>query len=269
MAFRSLLFLPADRVDRLERAIGSGADAVCLDLEDAVAPAQKPEAHAAAVQALVARDADRGGPAVGVRINAAGTPWFEDDLSVLGPKADFVMVPKATSALAIATVAKVAPRARLWPLIESAGGLMRCWEIAAAPGVQGVLFGAFDYSADVGCVMEWEPLLFARSQLAAACARARVELLDAPSGDIRDNDSLAGSTRRAKGLGFTGRSCIHPDQVAVVNSIFTPTAAEVDRARRLVDAFDAAGGRAAQLDGRLIELPVALAARRVLARAGV
>jgi citrate lyase subunit beta/citryl-CoA lyase/(S)-citramalyl-CoA lyase len=115
--------------------------------------------------------------------------------------------------------------------------------------------------------MEWEPLLFARGQLAAACGRARVELLDAPSGDLQGGEGLEASTRRAKALGFTGRACIHPAQVGVVNAVYTPSALELAQARRIVDAFDAAAGQAAQMDGKLIELPVALAARRVLERA--
>lgn len=264
-SFRALLFVPATRPERFARAIGSGADAICIDLEDAVALADKGPARAQAVGFL---RTERSGPAVGVRINAIDTPWSADDAAEAGRLADFVMVPKAESPDHLARVAELAPGKPLWPLVETAEGLRRAWDIAAATGVQGVLFGAFDYSADVGCALEWEPLLFARSQLAAACARARVELLDAPSGDIRDNDALAGSTRRAKALGFTGRACIHPDQVASVNGVFTPADAELAEARRLVEAFDAAGGRAAQLDGKLIELPVALAARRALARAG-
>jgi citrate lyase subunit beta/citryl-CoA lyase/(S)-citramalyl-CoA lyase len=264
-SFRSLLFVPGTRPERFARALASGADAVCIDLEDAVAPSDKLTARAQAVAFLRAK---RAGAAVGVRINAMDTEWAAVDAAEAGRLADFVMAPKVESPEQLARVAELAPGKPLWPLVETADGLRRAWDIAAVPGAQGVLFGAFDYSADVGCAMEWEPLLFARSRLAAACARTRVELLDSPSGDIADHDGLADSTRRARALGFTGRACIHPLQVAAVNAVYTPTAAEVDRARRLIEAFDVAGGRAAQLDGKLIELPVALAARRVLARAG-
>ena len=108
------------------------------------------------------------------------------------------MVPKVSCAGDLATVANRAPGARLWPLIETAEGLMSAWEVAAASSVQGVLFGAYDYSADVGCDLQWEPLLFARGQLAAACARARVELLDAPSGDLRTIEGLDASAARRR-----------------------------------------------------------------------
>jgi citrate lyase beta subunit len=265
--YRSLLFTPGARPDRFARAISSGADAVCIDLEDAVPPAEKRAARANAAayfaQASLARCA------VGVRINGLETDWWQDDLSALGDKAAFVMVPKAGAVAQLLEVAgKMCAQRELWPLIETPKGLMNSWQIASAPHVAGVLFGAFDYSAEVGCSMEWEALLFARSQVAAACALARVEAMDAPSGDLDDIQALAASTARAKALGFTGRACIHPNQVGPVNATFTPSTAEVAYATRVIAAFESGGGSAAQLDGKLIERPVAQAARRVLARAG-
>ena len=115
--------------------------------------------------------------------------------------------------------------------------------------------------------MQWEALLYARGRLAASCASARVQLLDSPSGEFRDPEGLQVSTLRARALGFTGRACIHPDQLAPVHAAFTPSAAEIERARRVIEAVEAVGGAAAQLDGELIERPVAQAARRVLDRA--
>jgi citrate lyase subunit beta/citryl-CoA lyase/(S)-citramalyl-CoA lyase len=262
--FRSLLFVPALKLDRLARAVASGADAICIDLEDAVAPADKPHGRGEAVAHL---KAPRPNVTIGVRINAVNTQWHEHDAAEAGRLADFVLAPKIESPEQLAQIAKAAPGKPLWALIETAEGLRRAWDIAAAPTLQGVMFGAFDFSADLGCAMEWEPLLFARGQLAAACGRARVELLDAPSGDLQGGEGLEASTRRAKALGFTGRACIHPAQVGVVNAVYTPSALELAQARRIVDAFDAAAGQAAQMDGKLIELPVALAARRVLERA--
>lgn len=265
-SLRSLLFAPAVRPDRFERACASEADAVCIDLEDATPPAEK-DAARDAVSAFLSGDRRSG--CVGVRINAVGGEWWEADLEATGRTADFIMLPKASSPAELDLVSeRLAADCPLWPLVETAEGLMRSWAIAAAERVGGVLFGAFDYAADVGCAMEWEPLLFARSQVAAACARSRVELLDAPAADIRDRAGLVESSRRAKALGFTGRACIHPDQVGPVNEVFTPSPSEVDAARRVLQAFEAAGGGAVQLDGKLLDLPVALAARRVLARAG-
>lgn len=265
--FRSLLFTPANRPDRFARALESGADAICLDLEDAVAPADKASARVSALDFLAQRPT--GGAPVGLRLNSKSTPWFIDDLRAAAPaKADFFMIPKASSAHEMGMLQRALGDARpFWPLVETPEGLMRCWDIAEAPGVGGVLFGAFDYSAEVGCDMSWEPLLFARSQIAAACARAGIQALDAPPGRVGEPEVLSAETDRARRLGFTGRACIHPDQVAAVNAVYTPSAEEVAKAQAVVEAFDAAAGGPALLDGRLIELPVARAARRILERA--
>jgi len=260
MAYRSLLFVPGSRPDRFDKAGGAGADAVCIDLEDAVAPDGKDAARRAAVAALDGR--------FGVRMNAVGSPEGEADLEALaGATPVFVMIPKAASASDVAAV-RAATDVPLWPIVESAQGLYAAWEIAAAPGVAGVLFGGADYAADLGCTMDWEPLLHARGVLAAAGARAGVELLDVPHLDIGDEADLIASTCRIKAMGFTGRACIHPVQIGPVHAVFTPTAVEIAHARRVFDAFAAAGGGAALLDGKLIEKPLIRAARRILVHAG-
>lgn len=265
--FRSLLFTPANRPDRFERALASGADAVCLDLEDAVAPPDKARARTSAVDFLAGRPA--GGIPVGVRLNGRTTPWFTDDLrAAANARADFFMVPKTAGAQELTMMQRALGDARpLWPLVETPEGLMRCWEIADAPGVAGVLFGAFDFSAEVGCDMSWEPLLFARSQIAAACARAGIQALDAPPALVGEPEVLAAETDRARRLGFTGRAAIHPDQIAAIHSAYTPSPEDLARAQAVIEAFDAANGGPALLNGRLIELPVARAARRIVDRA--
>jgi citrate lyase subunit beta/citryl-CoA lyase/(S)-citramalyl-CoA lyase len=193
------------------------------------------------------------------------------DLAILiasEARPDFVMLPKAAHAEELAILASVlGPRARLFPILESAEGLRNVWDICAAPQVEAVLFGGADYSADLGAALTWEAMLHARGALAAAAARAGVALFDVPHLDVEDDAGLAESTQRAKALGFTGRACIHPRQVATVNAAFTPTSAEVERARRVIAALEEAKGAAALLDGKLIELPVIRAAERVLARA--
>jgi citrate lyase subunit beta/citryl-CoA lyase/(S)-citramalyl-CoA lyase len=210
-------------------------------------------------------------PSVGVRLNAPSTLAFAQDMAAMAdalPMAAFVMVPKTQSPIELenlrAALGSVCPP--LWPVIETARALEAAYEIAAA--AQGVLFGAADFSADVGCTLEWEALAYARGRLAAACGAAGIELLDVPYLDVKDEAGLTESTRRAKALGFTGRACIHPDQVAPVNGCFTPTPAEIDRAKRVIAALEEAKGAAALLGGKLIEKPVILAAHRVLDRAG-
>jgi citrate lyase subunit beta/citryl-CoA lyase/(S)-citramalyl-CoA lyase len=268
MTYRSLLFVPGSRPDRFIKALDAGADAVCIDLEDAVPPAGKAEARA---QALAFLASDQHPVARGLRINGVrSADGLRDLVALLDSEArsDFLMVPKVAAGEDLALIAEAlgsnAPP--LWPVVESAEGLRRVWDICAAPGVAGVLFGGADLSADLGSDMGWDALLLARSTLVSAAARAGIATLDVPHLDLKDPADLVASTARAKALGFTGRSCIHPNQVAVVNATFSPSPAELERARRVVEAFDAAGGAAALLDGKLIELPVIRAARRVLSR---
>ena len=269
MTYRSLLFVPGSRPDRFAKALDAGADAVCIDLEDAVPPAGKAQARA---ETLAFIRANPHPTALGLRINGARSPdGLRDLVALLDGEArpDFVMVPKVAAGEDLALIAEaLGPNAPpLWPVVESAEGLRRAWDICAAPGVAGVLFGGADLSADLGSDMSWDALLLARTTLTAAAARAEIATLDVPHLDLKDPVDLTVSTTRAKALGFTGRACIHPDQVGPVNAAFSPTPAEIERAHRVVEAFDAAGGAAALLDGKLIELPVIRAARRVLARA--
>jgi (S)-citramalyl-CoA lyase len=262
MHIRSLLFVPGSRPERVLKALGSGADAICIDLEDAVPPMQKNEARAVAFAVLGGMPP---GPVrVGVRINDPATAWGEADLAAMpqGRRPDFIMTPKADDASVAGLLGRIGGLP-LWPLVETAQGLRDAWAICARPGVEGVLFGAFDYVASLGCEMSWEALLHARSQLAAARALCDIQLLDSPEGDVADDDGLKASSARARALGFTGRACIHPRQVPVVNEVYTPDAAQVAHARRILEAFERDPG-AALLDGKLVEAPVALRARRLL-----
>jgi citrate lyase beta subunit len=266
--FRSLLFVPGNRPDRFAKALGAGADAVCIDLEDAVAPEGKEAARAAAFGFLV-HDRARGA-ALGLRMNGVRSLTGIRDLAGLGDCGalpDFLMVPKLSHPTEAAILADLFPGVPLWPIVETAQGLRHAWDIAAVPGVAGLLFGAVDFSAETGGSLSWESLAYARGALAAARAAAGIGLLDVPHLDIADTEDLAHSTRRARDLGFTGRACIHPAQVPIVNAAFSPTPGEIAQAERLVAALRAAGGSVVLLDGKLVEKPVILAAERVLARA--
>jgi len=262
MSFRSLLFVPGSRPERFEKARAAGADAVCVDLEDAVAPQDKPAARDAVAAYLAADNKE----SVGVRVNGAATTFFTDDLKSLACGAAFVMLPKAETPEAVARVRQALPDVPVWLVIETCEGLRRAYDLAAVEGVAGLLFGGADYAAEIGTDLSFEPLLFARGALVAAAARSGRELLDVPYINVRDESGLIAETRRVKALGFTGRACIHPGQVAAVNGVYTAAAEEVDRARRVLQAFEAAKGGAALLDGKLIELPVVRAARRILER---
>lgn len=273
LRFRSLLFVPGSRPERFAKAIASGADAVCIDLEDAVAV----EAKAAARATVLAFCNERRGAAgavgtarVGVRVNALRSADGLRDLAGFADVAtlpDFLMLPKLSDSVEASVVAALFPGLPIWPVVETAQGVGQAAQIAAVPGIAGLLFGAVDFAAETGCSLAWEALAYARGVLAVARAAAGIQLLDVPLLDITDTHGLAASTARVRDLGFTGRACIHPVQVATVNQVFSPSADEIAAARRLIAAFDAAAGAAVLLDGKLVEKPVILAAQHVLARA--
>lgn len=261
---RAILFLPAPRLDRLDKALGSGADRVVVDLEDAVPQAGKGAARAAVV-AMLATGAD---PRVGVRVNGLATRAGLLDLVALadGPPPGFVLLPKVESAAEAALTARHLPGVPLIATIESAAGLLRAAEIAAVPGVVALGFGGADLSADLGADLAWEPMLAHRATVVRAAAAAAVAAFDVPHLDIADDDGLADTTRRARSMGFTGRFAIHPRQVPGIAAAFAPTPAEAARARAVIAAFDAADGGVCELDGKMIDRPVVEAARRLLAR---
>lgn len=269
MTYRSLLFVPGARSDRFEKALAAGADAVCIDLEDAVAPAEKTRARGETLDFL-----KRPREGLGLRINAMTTVDGLRDVVALaetGVRPAFLMVPKAAGADELLQLRAVLGEAcpPLWPLMETPEAFHALPALARAVGeTGGIVFGGADYSAALGSDMGWDAFLAARSAILAAAALSGCGTLDVPHLDVRDEAGLRAGTERVKALGFTGRACIHPDQVPVVNAVFTPTVADTARAEAVVAAYRAASGGVALLDGKLVEKPVLRAAERVLARKG-
>lgn len=269
--FRSFLFVPGDRPERFDKAAASGADAVCIDLEDAVSPPNKGAARAAAL-AFLGDKAPRAA-AVGLRLNALDGIEGVRDVAALfdgGAAPAFVLAPKACSGAVVdqlrAILGEEAPP--VWALMETAEALHDIAGLAASVGDKGgIVFGGADLSTALGSDMSWDALYFARASLIAGAALAGCQTLDVPYLDVRDIDGLITETRRVKAMGFTGRSCIHPDQVGPINDLFTPTAEEVAKARAIIDAYDNNKGRVLLHEGRLVEKPVLAAARLVLSRA--
>jgi len=250
---RSYLFVPGNRPERFAKAIASGAGAVILDLEDAVAPEAKPAARNAVCQWL----REHAG-AAWVRINGSDTEFFEEDLRVLaGVRALGVMLPKAESALELGMP--------VIPLIESAVGLWNALEIARGPRVERLAFGSVDFQLDAGIQGEEEALLFARSQLVLVSRIARLASpIDGVTVQIGDTAQLEHDVARARTLGFGAKLCIHPNQVDIVERGLAPTEEELRWARAVVSAAGQAGGNAVRLEGKLIDLPVVERARRLL-----
>ena len=262
---RSYLFVPGDRPDRIDKALRSGADAVIVDLEDAVAPPAKDRARDA-LAAWLGSAAARG---VIVRVNAAHTGWFADDLRLCAhPAVVGVVVPKAEDAEVLGAVAAAATGKAVLPLVETAVGFEAMRALAAAPAVQRLLFGSIDFQADLGIEGDDDALLTFRSRFVLVSRLAGLTApVDGVTTALGDDAAVEHDTARARRLGFGAKLCIHPRQVAVVNRGFLPGAAEIDWARRVLDAAEAAGGAAVAVDGRMVDAPVLLRARRVLALA--
>jgi citrate lyase subunit beta/citryl-CoA lyase len=273
-AARTLLFVPGNRPERFDKAIDAGADAVIVDLEDAVPPAAKDEARRAVAERWGAL-AERGVPLV-LRINPLGSELAAEDVALAAtlPGIAGLMCPKAEGAPPLAALqARLGGMVALLPLIESAAGLDALKAIAAAPGVLRLVVGHIDFMVDTGIACdpgdeaegEQAPL-----RIAVAMATRLAGLAPAVDGvtvQTGDDARLRADTRRARRFGFGGKLCIHPRQVAVVHETLAPTEAELAWARRVVEADAASGGAAVQLDGRMVDLPVVLQARRTLALA--
>lgn len=284
---RSFLFAPGNHARRVEKAFTVGADAVILDLEDAVAVAEKAAAREA-VAAAMARPRPCRGYA---RVNAPSTTYcYADLVSVLGKGLDGVVLPKVESAAdlhAIDWLIANLERERglevgsidLIPIIETAVGMQRIDRVVQARGlrpyegrwrVRRLAFGAADYSAEVGLApgLDEAELTDARSRVVLASRAAGLEgPLDSPWFHLREQEAYARALGASRRMGFQGRLCIHPDQVGAANEAYAPSADEIAHAERIVAAFEAAeasGAAAIQVDGQMIDYPVAHRARAVL-----
>ncbi|HXY42336.1 MAG TPA: CoA ester lyase [Vicinamibacteria bacterium] len=268
---RSLLYVPASSEPMLRKAQGRGADVLIVDLEDGVLPEAKPTARSRAQDLWPELAAGRS--EVLLRINAAGTPWHGEDLETaarIHPAA--VVVPKCEELRVIDAIGRRLMGLPLFLMVETARGVLACAELARAPLVAGLVFGAADFRASTRAVADPEEseLLLARSSLVLAARAAGVEAIDTPCFDYRDEAGLERSARRARALGFDGKTAIHPGQLPAIHSVFSPTAAEVARAQRVIAALDeaaAAGRGVAGLDGEMLEALHGEEARRTLARA--
>jgi citrate lyase subunit beta/citryl-CoA lyase len=254
---RSFLFVPGNRPERFAKACAAGADAVIVDLEDAVAPSDK----------LAARDALAGWLSpdypVLVRINSADSEWFRDDLALCGlPGVAGIVLPKAERTHNLAQIAAAGATAIL-PLIESAQGVWNGVELARSPCVQRLVFGSIDFSFDLGISEGHEQLLHFRSQLVLVSRVAGIAApVDGVTVALDAAERVREDSARARALGFGGKLCIHPKQVAVVNAAFAPSAAELAWAARVIAA--SAAGAAVAVDGKMVDRPVTLIAQRML-----
>jgi citrate lyase subunit beta/citryl-CoA lyase len=255
------LFVPADRPERYGKAASSGADAIIIDLEDAVAPEAKPAARLA----LCASGALPASGAVYVRVNALGTPWHADDIKAVGALAIAgIMLPKAKRPDEIASIAAVLRDIPIIALIETAAGLAAARMIAGAGSVARLAFGSIDFCADLGLQHTREALLFARSEIVLASRLGGLMApLDGVTTSIDEPMLIEDDALHANILGFGGKLCIHPRQLSPARAGFMPSAAEISWARKILAAGD---GGATLVDGTMVDAPVRLRARQILRR---
>jgi len=277
MRLRSLLFVPGDRPDRMAKALGLGADALILDLEDAVAPGAKPAARQA-VAAFLAQPRDHG-VQLFVRINPVDGPLAAEDLAAILPaRPDGIVLPKAEGLVSLhALAARGVEHIPILPIVtETPTAIFRLGEYAGASlPLAGLTWGAEDLPAAIGATTAREadgsytaPYQLARSLTLFAAHAAGTAAIETVYPDFRDLDGLAAYAARGQRDGFTGMMAIHPAQVPVINAAFTPSDQDIARAQAIVDLFAAnPGAGALQLDGKMVDAPHLKAAQALLARA--
>lgn len=256
------LFAPADRPALFQKALASGADAVILDLEDAVAPENRDAARAMLGETLAAAR-PAGSPPVWVRVNAAGSRWHDADVAALaGRDVAAVLVPKAEDADALESLRRtLGPGTGIVALIETARGVAEARALARASDRLG--FGSIDLSADLGCDDAREPMLFARSEVVLAARLAgHPGAIDGVTIALRDEARIEDDARYAARLGFTGKMLIHPAQIGPARRGFAPSDADLLWARRILEA--SSGPAAVAVDGQMVDAPVVARANLIL-----
>ncbi len=281
---RSLLFVPGNKASMLDKALGVTPDAYVPDMEDSVPDQEKAAARQTVAAHLPKLHAS--GKLVIPRVNALATGLAEQDLAaVVGAHVHGVSIGKIDTAADIAEVDRVLTRleraagieigsTRLIPWIETALGIVHCYEIcSASPRLIGAAFGGEDFTNDMQIERgeDEAEVAYARNVLCVAARAARIPALDTPFFGFRDEAALIANARASRGIGFKGKFAIHPAQIEPINAAFAPSAAEIEQARRVIAAFEEAerqGRGSTSLDGKVIDVPVVKRARALLALAG-
>ncbi len=271
--YRSVLYIPASRERAMDKARGLAADAIIFDLEDAVAPDEKVTARALLIDML--KSADYGPRARIVRINGLETEWGRADAEALvGLNVEGVLLPKVGSPADIDALAQIVPDVDLWAMMESPAGVLNAEAIAAHPRMAGFVLGTNDLAKDLGARARADRMpMLASLQICLLAARAHgLVCVDGVYNAFKDEAGLRAECEQGRDMGFDGKTLIHPAQLAVTNEVFAPSAADIDLARRQIEAFEEAlssGQGVAVLDGRIVENLHVATARRVLEKAAV
>lgn len=257
------------------KALSSGADIVCVELEDGIAPRDKAEARKNALALFEQPHADDGVERI-VRINSIRERFgIEDVLAVLAtdtpPPA--LMMPKVCTPDEVVMLDQLLSEAghstRLHVIIETNAGLEAAFDIAkCSDRIDAIFFGGVDMAAELRCQNSWEPLLYARSRVVHASTSAGLDVIDVPYLDLNDPEGMRVEAERARDLGFVGKGSVHPKQIAALNEVFTPSTDQIARARRVIAEFETADTGLLVIDGKLIEKPVLRNMYRIVAIAG-
>ncbi len=268
---RSFIFAPAMRPELYPKALASGADIVCVELEDGVAPKDKDVARQNVLALFAKPQADDGVERM-VRINCLRTAVGLNDVQAIldtNSPPPALMLPKVVSPEEVIWLDDLLTEAekdiRIHIIIEMNEGLEAAFDIAhSSDRIDSLLFGGVDMAADLRCKNAWEPLLYARSRVVHAAASAGIDVIDVPYLDLEDMSGMSREAGLAKDLGFSGKGAIHPKQIAELNRIFTPSDDEIARAKKVISAFEEADTGLVVVDGKLIEKPVIREMQRIL-----
>jgi len=276
---RSFIFAPGLRPELYPKALASGADIVCVELEDGIAPHDKDEARDKTMALFAKAQADDGVERI-VRINCLRSVVGLDDVQAIlttdtPPPA--LMLPKVVSPDEVVWLDDLLTErghdTRLHIIIEMNAGLEAVFDIArSSPRIDALFFGGVDMSADLRCKNAWEPLLYARSRVVHAAASVGVDAVDVPYLDLEDLAGMKAEAQLAKDLGFSGKGAVHPKQISTLNEAFTPSPEEVAKAQKILTAFEKANTGLVVVDGKLIEKPVVREMQRIVSvakRAGL
>ncbi len=269
---RSFIFTPGLRPDMYPKALASGTDIVCIELEDGIAPKDKDEARTKALALFEQPQADDGVERI-VRINCLREQFGILDVQAIlatdtPPPA--LMLPKVRTPDEVVILDNLLTErghdTRLHVIIETNAGLEAAFDIAGCSSrIDALFFGGVDMAAELRCKLAWEPLLYARSRVVHAAAAAGIDAIDVPYLDLEDPEGMRIAAEQAKDLGFSGKGSVHPKQIAALNDVFTPDAATIAKARRITTTFEEADTGLVVIDGKLIEKPVLREMYRILA----
>ena len=273
---RSVLYIPGSRERALEKARDLACDAIIFDLEDAVAPDEKPAARD--LLARVLREADYGSRLKLVRINGFDTPWGREDAATMaraiaaGAQIDALLVPKVSTPADLDAVAAVAPGIPLWAMMETCLGMLNAGQIAAHGQLNGMVMGTNDLAKELGSRFRPDrlPMQAGLGQCLLAARAYGLTIVDGVYNAFRDEEGLRAECEQGRDMGFDGKTLIHPAQLSVANEAFAPSETELDLARRQIAAFDevsAGGGGVAVVDGRIVENLHIVTARALLDKA--